>query len=120
MKDALLYEMAYHFIDLAADLVGRFNPSINSHSSLSLRAHPSESKTGLTLSKVEWVKKIEWLKTDRDSNGVLTNLEGIIITNGGNKILLDLKMFPPYSETFIEARAEIAPTSPDFTRKVSG
>jgi|GEM_PF-2444028 len=75
MKDALLYDMSYHFIDLAVELAGNF-------------------------------KKTEWLKTERDSNGVLTNLEGAVITERGSKILLDLKMLPPYSETFVEARAE--------------
>ena len=37
-------------------LKSKINPSINSHSSLSLRAHPSESKTGLILSKAEGLK----------------------------------------------------------------
>ncbi|MGC9603070.1 MAG: NAD-dependent epimerase/dehydratase family protein [Minisyncoccia bacterium] len=75
MKNALLYDMAYHFIDLGVELAGDF-------------------------------KKAERLKTEHDSSGILVNLEGTVATKNGNDIILDLKMFPPHSETFIEARSE--------------
>lgn len=73
MKNALLYEMAYHFIDIALMLGGK--------------------------------NKIEIRKESvRDELGMLTSLAFEGETERKSRLRFDLRLFPPYVETHVEAR----------------
>jgi nucleoside-diphosphate-sugar epimerase/predicted dehydrogenase len=75
MKDALLYEMAYHFIDLAVDMGGK-------------------------------MKHFDWLKIEKNDDGILTEINANMVTEQGKRVLADLKMFPSYAESFVEVGAK--------------
>lgn len=73
MKNALLYEMAYHFIDIALMLAGRNEKILHSEKNF-------------------------------DEKKILTALSLVAETERKSRLLFDCRLFPPYAETYIEAR----------------
>jgi len=73
LKDALLYEMAYHFIDIAIEIGGK-------------------------------TTSFKYLDTHRDQEGVLTDVKAVLTTKKGAEIHLDLKLHPPYAQTYVETQ----------------